>query len=150
MCYVDRPTDRVLSLLLDLSSGSDTVDHNVLLDRLETCVGLSGTARRWFKSYLNDRDCFVSIGNYTSEQMKSQAESHRAPFWSLYCPTFTGLLWLRWWNTTMCYHSPADDTHFITHHQQTIITYKHWADVLVKSVTGCVRVFISKTKSRLK
>ena len=46
------------------------VDHNILLDRLENWVGLSGTAVICFNSSLNDADYFVSIGNYTSEWMK--------------------------------------------------------------------------------
>ncbi len=55
-------------VLLDLSAAFDTVDHNILLDWLENWVGLSGTALSWFESYLKDRDYFVSIGNYISEQ----------------------------------------------------------------------------------
>ena len=57
-------------VLLDLSAAFDTVDHNILLDQLENWVGLSGTTLKWFKSYLNERDYFVSIGDYTSEWMK--------------------------------------------------------------------------------
>ena len=50
-------------VLLDLSAAFDTVDHNILLERLENGVRLSGTTLNWFKSYLNERDYFVSIGN---------------------------------------------------------------------------------------
>ena len=45
----------------------DTVDHNILVDRLENWVGLSETVLNWFESYLKDRNNFVSIGKYTSE-----------------------------------------------------------------------------------
>ena len=51
-------------LLLDLSAAFDTIDHNLLINRLMQCVGISGT--RWFKSHLSDRQISVYIGNNTS------------------------------------------------------------------------------------
>ena len=53
-------------VLLDLSAAFDTIDHAILLDRLENWVGLSGAVLQWFRSYLQDRKYFVSIGNYKS------------------------------------------------------------------------------------
>ena len=55
-------------MLLDLSAAFDTVDHTVLVDRLENCVGLSGTVLSWFRSYLQHRNYFVSIGDFVPEQ----------------------------------------------------------------------------------
>ncbi len=43
-----------LLVLLDLSAAFDTIDHNILLNRLENFVGISGSALAWFKSYLTD------------------------------------------------------------------------------------------------
>ncbi len=54
-------------VLLDLSAAFDTVDHNMLLERLENWVGLSGMALKWFRSYLEGRGYFVSIGEDKSK-----------------------------------------------------------------------------------
>ncbi len=50
-----------LLLLLDLSAAFDTIDHHMLLNRLENSVGISGSALAWFKSYLSDRHQFVAV-----------------------------------------------------------------------------------------
>ncbi len=48
-------------MLLDLSTAFDTIDHNILLNRLEHFVGIRGCALAWFKSYLSDRHQFVEV-----------------------------------------------------------------------------------------
>ena len=48
-------------VLLDLSAGFDTVDHEVLLRRLEVTYGITGTALQWFRSYLTGRTQRVYI-----------------------------------------------------------------------------------------
>ena len=47
--------------LLDLSAAFDTIDHKLLLDRLEEWFGIRGDAFRWVESYLSDRCQLISI-----------------------------------------------------------------------------------------
>jgi len=53
-------------VLLDLSAAFDTIDHHILLQRLEQSIGISGTALSWFKSSLSDRSQFVFVNDETS------------------------------------------------------------------------------------
>ena len=51
----------VILVLLDLSAAFDTVNHDLLLSRLEKRFGITDTVLNWFKSYLCNRSQFVSI-----------------------------------------------------------------------------------------
>jgi len=50
-------------VLLDLTAAFDTVDHAILLSRLNHYVGIKGTAFQWFSYYLTNRTFSVVIGN---------------------------------------------------------------------------------------
>ncbi len=52
--------------LLDLSAAFDTIDHNILLNRLENYVGISEIALAWFKSYFSDSHQFVAVNEEVS------------------------------------------------------------------------------------
>lgn len=62
----DTATDSVILVLLDLTLAFDTVDHKMLLSRLECYVGIQGTVINWFKSYLTNRHFSVGLGNFSS------------------------------------------------------------------------------------
>ena len=50
-----------LLVMLDLSSAFDTVDHGILLDRLNNEFGIKGRVLEWFTSYLCKRSQFISV-----------------------------------------------------------------------------------------
>ena len=55
-----------LLVLLDLFAAFDTVDHDILLGRLEMSFGFMGCALAWFRSYLADRSFSVGYGELAS------------------------------------------------------------------------------------
>ncbi len=61
-----------LLVLLDLSAAFNTIDHNILLNRLENFVGISGSALAWFKSYLSDCHQFVAVNEEVSYRSQVQ------------------------------------------------------------------------------
>ena len=57
-----------ISLLasLDLSAAFDTIDHDILLHRLQHNFGLSGTVLDWLSSYISGRIQSVCVHSHTS------------------------------------------------------------------------------------
>ncbi len=59
-------------MLLDFSAAFDTIDHNILLNRLQNYVDIRGSALAWFKSYLSDRHQYVAVNEEVSYQSQVQ------------------------------------------------------------------------------
>ena len=58
----------VFLVLLDLSTAFDTIDHELLINRLSSRLGLSGCVLDWFRSYLKNRSQRVKLDNVLSDR----------------------------------------------------------------------------------
>ena len=54
------------SIFIDLKKAFDTVDHEILLSKLDF-YGVLGKVNSWFRSFLSNRSQFVSISNTNSK-----------------------------------------------------------------------------------
>ena len=62
--YIDKKNS--IGILIDLSKAFDTIDHQILLRKLQ-CYGIRGIACDWFKSYLENRVQYVSYNTKDSD-----------------------------------------------------------------------------------
>ena len=51
---------------LDISAAFDTINHDVLVDRLRNQFGVDGGASSWLRSYLTDGRQYVKLGEHSS------------------------------------------------------------------------------------
>ena len=80
---------------LDLSAAFDTVNHDTLLQRLETEFGVTGTVLSWFQSYLSGRSLFVKLGNHQSPAVSvNVGVPLKDPYWDLSCLLSTAVQWV--------------------------------------------------------
>ena len=98
-------------VLLDLSSAFDTIDHQILLDRLASFYGFSGLALSLLRSYLSDRTHHVVVQSSSSPAFHittgvPQGSVLGPLLFSLYTSPISHILE----NTNISFHLYADDT----------------------------------------
>ena len=59
----------VLGIFIDFSKAFDTINHQILISKLEN-LGFSSPCLRWFSNYFTDRSQVVTIDNYSSRSCK--------------------------------------------------------------------------------
>ena len=96
---------------LDLSAAFDTLDHRIMLGRLERSFRIEGQALKWCQSYLADRRVKVTINRYFSEIIELHCSTLQGStigprMYSDYVRPLGHLLA----NLNLWYHAYADDT----------------------------------------
>ena len=98
-------------IFVDLQKAFDTVDHNILLAKLEH-YGIFGVANDCFKSYLSGRRQFASISGFNSNHAMPK---HGVPQGSVLGPVLF-LIYINDLNHVIKYckvHHFADDTNLL-------------------------------------
>ena len=101
-------------IFMDLSKAFDTIDHNILISKLDF-YGVRGRALDWFKSYLHQRRQFTIINNVESSW---KYISYGVPQGSILGP----LLFLLYINDI---HSSSTTVSFLLFADDTTITFSH-------------------------
>ena len=111
---------------LDLSAAFDTINHNVLLNRLQYLYGITGTAFKWFQSYIEPRNNQVCVGDSLSQRWPvvsgvPQGSALSARLFTMY----TYPLALIFNKHKVEYHSYAIDTQVYLHCDNNVSTLRH-------------------------
>ena len=98
-------------IFIDFQKAFDTVDHNILLNKLDY-YGVRGLAKKWFRSYLSNRQQYVTINGFNSKKLPMR---YGVPQGSVLGPLLF-LVYINDLNKAITYsttHHFADDTNLL-------------------------------------
>ena len=136
-----------LLTLLDLSAAFDTIDHRILIRRLEESFGIAGTALAWFESYLSDRSQRIVVEGHMSDKFSlkygvPQGSVLGPVLFSLYTQPLSTVIRAH----HVEHHKYADDTQLLKAAAPTDITS---ACGKLEKCIGDVKVWMSSNKLKL-
>ena len=74
-------------IFLDLSAAFDTLNHEKLLQILETELGITGVALQWFKSFLVNRTVRVKVNDQYSDSKQVRCGTPQGSVLGPHCLT---------------------------------------------------------------
>ena len=83
--------DHVIGVFLDFSKAFDTVDHSILLNKLHH-YGIRGSALDWFRSYLSNRQQFVTYNDVSSGTKVLKCGVPQGFFWDRFYFSFISMI----------------------------------------------------------
>jgi hypothetical protein len=104
--------------LLDQSSAFDVVDHDILLERLRHCFGISGTALNWLKSYLSGRTQYISYHGQSDVMVVKFGVPQGSVLGPLLFLLYTSEIFALVEEHGFRVHGYADDLQIYEHHDQ--------------------------------
>ena len=145
---LDTPNHAVFMALLDLSAAFDTVDHSILIARLERTFGVTGSALQWFRSYLTNRTMTVCVEGKYSEPVTldvsvPQGSKLGPRLYSDYTQPLGQLLTA----LSMTYHLYADDTQLI---KKTSLALPDQQEASDNLASGIMKIQRWMTSNKLK
>ena len=139
-------------ILLDLSAAFDTIDHSILLSRLTSFYGISGSALDLVRSYLTDRTQSVVLNNCSSPPTPintgvPQGSVLGPLLFSLYTSPISQIFS----NSSISFHLYADDTQiYVSFPPSDSSSYLNdLSDILntVHTFLTCNRLTVNPTKT---
>ncbi len=124
-----------LLVLLELSAAFDTLDHDIIIDRLQNYTGIQGQALRWFRSYLSDSYHFVYLNGESSQL---NPVKYGVPQESVLGP----LLFSIYSISQKWVHPSHFHKYFIISFHVTTLKKWHFATMWSSECTACITVYI--------
>ena len=120
-----------LLVSLDLSAAFDTIDHDILISRLQHSFGISWPVLSWIKSYLHNRSQSVRVGSVSSNSFTlttrvPQGSVLGPVLFSVYISPISSLIATH----NLQHQQYADDTQLYIKYPHRLCVFSHQAGIL--------------------